>query len=279
VRVRPGYFAPAPPPIRPQIEMTIRDTTRQLIDISADDLEVFEDGVEQQIEMFQESVAPLSAVLLLDASGSMRRDAEAAVAAAKGFVEALPRQDKLALALFADKVDLAHDLTTLRQWTLDAIDKYKASGGTALYDALIVGLEQLKKVEGRRVIIVVSDGRDEDNPGTGPGSTHTYDDVLAAVKSTRATVFPIGLGPNVDREKLEQIAALSGGEAYFPEQVSLLAADYRRILENLRRRYMISYTSTNKAYDGAWRDVEIRSKRPGLVIESAGGYKAPDSHR
>ena len=279
VRVRPGYFAPAPPPIRPQIEMTIRDTNRQFVEVGATDLEVREDGVEQKIEVFQESVAPLSAVLLLDASGSMRRDAEAVIAAARGFVEALPRQDKLALALFADKVDLAHDLTTLRQWTFDAIDKYKANGGTALYDGLIVALEQLRKVEGRRVIIVLSDGRDEDNPGTAPGSTHTFDDVLTAVKSTRATIFPIGLGPNVDREKLEQIAALSNGEAYFPEQVSMLAGDYRRILENLRRRYMISYTSTNKAYDGAWREVEIKSKRPGLIIESAGGYKAPDTYR
>ena len=279
VRVRAGYFAPAPPPIRPQIELTIRDTTRQFVEVGATDLEVLEDGVEQKIEVFQESVAPLSAVLLLDSSGSMRRDAEAVMQAARGFVEALPRQDKLALALFADKVDLAHDLTTLRQWTLDAIEKYRAIGGTALYDGLLVGLEQLRKVEGRRVIVVLSDGRDEDNAGTGPGSTHSFDEVLAAVKSTRATIFPIGLGPNVDREKLEQIASLSGGEAYFPEQVSMLADDYRRILENLRRRYMISYTSTNKAYDGAWREVTIRSKRPGLVIESAGGYKAPDSYR
>jgi Ca-activated chloride channel family protein len=279
VRVRPGYFAPSPPPIKPQIELTIRDTTRQFVEVSAADLEVFEDGVPQQIEVFQESVAPLSAVLLLDASGSMRRDAEAVIAAARGFVEALPRQDKLALAMFADKVELAHDLTTLRQWTLDAIDKYRASGGTALYDGLIVGLQQLGKVEGRRVVIVLSDGRDEDNPGTGPGSTHSFDEVLAALQSARATVFPIGLGPNVDREKLELLASRSGGEAYFPEQVSSLAGDYRRILENLRRRYTISYTSTNKAYDGAWRDVVIRSKRPGLVIESAGGYKAPDSYR
>ena len=75
------------------------------------------------------------------------------------------------------------------------------------------------------------------------------------------------------------IASLSGGEAYFPEEVSKLAGDFRRILENLRRRYTIGYTSTNKAYDGAWREVEIKSKRPGLIIESAGGYKAPDSYR
>jgi VWFA-related protein len=279
VRVRPGYFAPSPPPIRPQLELTIRDTNRQYVDVSAADLEVLEDGVPQAIEVFQESVAPVSFVLVLDASGSMRRDAEAVKEAARAFVEALPRLDKLAVALFADKVDIAHDLTTLRQWSLDAIGKYVANGGTALYDALVTALQRLKTVEGRRVVVALTDGRDEDNPGTGPGSTSTYGDVLAALKATEATVFTIGLGPNVDRAKLEEVAQLSNGEAYFPENVSTLGAEYRRILENLRRRYVISYTSTNKAYDGAWREVVIKSRIPGLVIDSKGGYKAPDTYK
>jgi Ca-activated chloride channel family protein len=279
VRVRPGYFAPSPPPIRPQLELTIRDTNRQFVDVSAADLEVLEDGVPQAIEVFQEAVAPVSFVLVLDASGSMRRDAEAVKEAARAFVEALPRLDKLSVALFADKVDIAHDLTTLRQWSLDAIGKYTANGGTALYDALVTALQRLKTVDGRRVVVALTDGRDEDNPGTGPGSTHTYDDVRATLKSTEATVFTIGLGPNVDRVKLEEVAQLSNGEAYFPENVSALGAEYRRILENLRRRYVISYTSTNKAYDGAWRDVIIRSKIPGIVIDSKGGYKAPDTYK
>jgi hypothetical protein len=99
--------------------------------------------------------------------------------------------------------------------------------------------------------------------------------VLAALKGSETRVYPIGLGPNVDRAKLEEIAALSGGEAYFPAVVTELSADYHRILEDLRRRYTISYTSTNFARDGAWRKVEIRSKRDGIVIESKGGYFAP----
>jgi hypothetical protein len=60
--------------------------------------------------------------------------------------------------------------------------------------------------------------------------------------------------------------------------VSSLAADYRRIIENLRRRYVISYTSTNFIRDGAWRKVEIRPKRQGLVIETRGGYFAPETN-
>ena len=89
-------------------------------------------------------------------------------------------------------------------------------------------------------------------------------------------MYAIGLGPNVDRQKLEQLAAASKGEAYFPADVSLLGGEYRRILENLRRRYVISYTSTNRKYDGGWRKVEIRARRQDIAIESVGGYQAPD---
>ena len=276
VRARSGYYAPAPPPIRPQIELTIRDEERRFVDLAAEDLVVLEDGVEQQVEVFQEQLAPVSLALLLDASGSMRRDAEAVVQAATTFVSALPDRDKLTLMLFADRSEFAHDLSTLRLWTLEAIKQYEANGGTALYDAITKSLTRLRNVEGRRAVVVMTDGRDEDNPGTGPGSLATYDDVLATLKETDALVFTIGLGPNVDREKLQEIADLSHGEAYFPEDVSALETEYRRILENLRRRYLISYTSTNSTHDGQWRKVEIRSRRGGIVIEHAGGYFAPD---
>jgi len=180
------------------------------------------------------------------------------------------------LMMFADRAEFAHDLSTLRLWTLDAISGYVAAGGTALYDAINGSLTRLRNVEGRRAVVVLTDGRDEDNPGTGPGSQATWDDVLAALDETEALVFTIGLGPNVDREKLEQIAELSGGESYFPEDVSSLETEYRRILENLRRRYIIGYTSTNSTHDGAWREVVIRSRQEGVIIEHKGGYFAPD---
>ena len=78
------------------------------------------------------------------------------------------------------------------------------------------------------------------------------------------------------RSKLEELAAISGGEAYFPQDVTSLARDFNRILETLRRRYVISYTSTNSTRDGAWRRVEIRSKKEGVAVLSRGGYNAPD---
>ena len=278
IKVRSGYYAPKPPPIRPQIELTLRDRNREFIDVTPADLEVFEDGIEQEVDAFEEALTPVSIMLVLDSSGSMRKDAQAVMDAARTFVKALPSQDKLAVMTFADKPELAHDLTTNREWSLDAIGRYVASGGTALYDAMFDSLARLKRADGRTAIVVMTDGRDENNPGTAPGSTHTLNDVMANLSSVGATVYAIGLGPNVDRDTLERFADATTGETYFPSDVSTLGAEYRRILENLRRRYILSYTSTNAERDGAWRKVEIKAKRDGVVIQSRGGYFAPEGN-
>jgi hypothetical protein len=124
--------------------------------------------------------------------------------------------------------------------------------------------------------VVLTDGRDEDNPGTGPGSAHTLDDVLAALKEVGSTVYAIGLGPKVDRATLERLVEVSAGEAYFPADTTVLGEDYRRIVENLRRRFIITYTSTNRRHDGGWRKVQIVPTREGIAIDSAGGYFAPE---
>jgi VWFA-related protein len=275
VRARRGYFAPKPPPVRPTLEFTVTQTGSSMADVTADELVVVEDGVEQKIETFQEAVTPVSIVLALDSSGSMKKAAEPAKMAARRFVEALKPEDKLATVLFADAAELAHPLSIMRDATMAAIDKYQANGGTALYDALSSSLSRLREVEGRRVVVVVTDGRDEDNPGTGPGSISTFESVLTDLKQVEAVVYSIGLGANVDRKVLETLADTSGGEAYFPEEVSGLEEPYRRIVEHLRRRWVVGYTSTNSKRDGAWRRVEIRAKSPDTVVNSPGGYFAP----
>ena len=125
------------------------------------------------------------------------------------------------------------------------------------------------------MVVVLTDGRDEDNPGTGPGSKHRFSEVLERLREIEATVFCIGLGPNIDPQTLKVIATESGGEVYFPQDGTTLAEDYRRVIENLRRRYVITYTSTNSSRNGQWRDVEIRTQAPGTVVNSRGGYFAP----
>jgi Ca-activated chloride channel homolog len=252
------------------------DANRQLLNVSADTLRVVEDGVEQTVDVFQEAVSPVSIVFALDTSGSMRKVAEDVKSAARSFVQALRPQDPLGLILFSDRAQFAHDITTNRSWSLDAIAKYQALGGTALYDAVYNALMRLRGIEGRRVVVVMTDGRDENNRGDGPGSTRSLEDVRERLKSVEATVFTIALGTNIDRALLERLAAESGGEAAFPQDVSALPQEFRRVVENLRKRYVIGYTSTNATRDGKWRKVEIRSTTPGVTAISRGGYFAPE---
>jgi Ca-activated chloride channel homolog len=275
VRTRPGYFAPKPPPIRPSLEFTMADTDRTLLEVSAEDLAILEDGVEQRVEAFQEALAPVSIVFALDTSGSLKRVVDQVKDAARTFVRSLRPEDHLGMILFSNRAVFAHDLTTNREWSVEAIDGYNADGGTALYDAVHDSLMRLRGISGRRVVVVMTDGRDENNAGNGPGSTRTFDQVLERLKAVDATVFAIGLGTKLDREPLERLARESGGESYFPEDVSTLDADFHRIVETLRRRYIVSYTSTNSTRDGQWRKVEIRSRRGNAVVTSRGGYFAP----
>jgi VWFA-related protein len=133
----------------------------------------------------------------------------------------------------------------------------------------------LNRQDRRRAVVLVTDGRDENNPGTGPGSEHSLAEVLELVRASETTIYTIGLGAKVDRAALEQIADISGGNAYFPEDVARLAEQYRRVLDDLRRRYVVSYTSSNPARDGQWREVRIVTKSPGVSIRSRGGFTAP----
>jgi VWFA-related protein len=275
VRARAGYRAPAPPPVRASIEFTATDARQQLVELTSTELAVVEDGVPQQVDAFAEAVAPVSIMLALDGSGSMRRAADAARQSAHAFVLALRADDPLGLLVFADTVATSHDLSTERDLSHEAIDAYTTTGGTALYDALADASGRLATVDGRRVIVVVTDGYDENGPSTGPGSTRSWDEALDAVADAQAIVYAIGLGTRVDAERLQQVARLTGGEAYFTTDVGELEQHYRRIIEELHRRYVIGYTSTNSARDGAWRTVEIQAHDESVRIRTRGGYYAP----
>jgi VWFA-related protein len=276
IRTRPGYFAPEPPPVRATLEFTLTTAGRDPISVSADDFKLVEDGVAQHVDTFQEAVAPLSMVLAVDASGSMKPATDAVKEAAKTFVTAVRPEDRLALMMFSDQAAMVHDLTTNRDWTMTGLDQYKATGGTALNDALYSALSRLKPIDGRRAVVVLTDGRDENGPGTAPGSRHSLAEVLAQVEDVDATIYAIGLGPHVDRGLLETLAKRSGGEAFFPESATVLTDEYRRVVERLKQRYIASYVSTNRKRDGRWRHVEIAPLDPAFVIKSRGGYFAPD---
>ena len=196
----PAIGRPKPPPIRPTLEFTVTDLAGQYVDISADDLVVSEDGEDQKVDTFHEAVAPAldrarARCQRQHAKGERRTDGRGTNvrrSAAAGRQAVAP----LLLRRRGDGARLWHEPAD----ELDAIDGYKPVGGTALYDAL-AGARDAETVEGRRAVVVMTDGRDENNPGTAPGSRHTLLDVLELAREVEATVLPIGLGTNLDRER------------------------------------------------------------------------------
>jgi VWFA-related protein len=276
VRARPGYEALHPPPVRASIEFTATDQDRGYLEIRREDLEIIEDGVMQHVDVFQEAVAPVAMVLAVDASGSMTRAAGIAREAAAHFVDAVRAGDRLGLVQFADKAELVADLQITRDGAHEALANYTPKGGTALYDALQLSMQRLKGVDGRRVVVVVTDGRDENAASKGPGSVATWEMVIEAAQATDVTVYAIGVGSRVDRGRLQKLADLTGGDAYFAEDIATLDAEYRRVVEDLHRRYVLGYTSTNGTRDGAWRSVELRSPGKAVRLRSRGGYFAPE---
>ena len=176
---------------------------------------------------------------------------------------------------FADKAELVADLQIARDEAHAALANYNPKGGTALYDALQLSMQRLKATEGRRVVVVVTDGRDENAASTAAGSVATWEMVIGTAQAMDATVYAIGLGSRVERGRLQQLADLTGGEAYFTNDLASLDAEYRRVIEDLHRRYVLGYTSTNGKRDGAWRTVELRSAAGPVRFRSRGGYHAP----
>ena len=173
IRTRDGYFAAAPIPIRPTLEFTARDANRRLLTIDAPMCIVVEDGVEQTVTSFQEASEPVSIVMALDKSGSMRQEEEAVKAAAGSFIDSLRAEDKLGVVGFSDGAEVLADIAPYRTWSRHAVNQYRTNGGTSLYDGIRLSLERLEGVEGRKAIVVMTDGRDENNPGTAPGSKAT----------------------------------------------------------------------------------------------------------
>ena len=276
VVARDGYLSPEPAPVKASVEFTVINKSSQYVEIDRDNLVVTEDGVTQKVDSFHESVAPVSVMLALDASGSMVKVSPAMMEAAHTFVSSLKPEDPLGIEIFADRAEMAHDLSPARWVSHRNIQRYVAKGGTALYDGLVDSMVRLGTVPGRRVVVVMTDGRDENAASNGPGSTRTWDDVLATARQTGATVYAIGFGTNVDVARLVELATLTGGEAYFTNDISQLPEHYQRIVDDLHRRYVLAYTSTNAERNGGWRAVGIKTSDPALKVRSPGGYFAPN---
>ena len=254
-----------------------------LTDLTRDDLEILEDGKTQAIEYFArgdavDAAPELHVGLLFDTSGSMGADIALSRSAAVRFLNTLPEAKDITLVDFDTEVRVAkygqQDFPRL----VERIRSRKPSGFTAMYDALGVYLDGASSMQGRKILVIFTDGGDTN-------SAIRFGDVVTLVRASDVTVYSVGFLANQpgsvrteQRMRLTQIAGESGGEAFFPSEMKQIEQAYDRILAQIRAQYTIGYISTNTATDGSWRKVEIKLRRPNardLRVQTRRGYFAP----
>lgn len=238
-------------------------------------IRVTEDGRREKIQRLRIDRTPVYAVLALDTSGSMVTALDAMRTAAARFIRSLGREDRAEIIAFADEERIVAPLSGRRQVLLRALAALAPYGATALHDALFRAVSDLAPLPGRRVVVALTDGNDQNRDGTGPQSRHTLDEVLKKARDSRVSIHTVGLGPHVNRKELQRMARSTGGRAHFASGPSALLGIYEIIAANLRSQLVISYTTRQARHDGSWRRVEIA----GGVGDSQGSgsarYRAP----
>ncbi|HWN44725.1 MAG TPA: VWA domain-containing protein [Thermoanaerobaculia bacterium] len=231
------------------------------------DFKVSEDGVRQEIARFERVTdLPIHAAVVLDVSASMESSLGQATDAALGFLESSVRpKDRAALITFNDRPHLAVKFTKDVDALAGGLAGLKAERGTALYDTIIFSLFYFNGVKGQRAIVLLSDGKDE-------GSRFSYDDALDSARRAGVAIYPIGLGEELEKKKLEKLAEETGGRAFFLKDVSELTGIYAAIQEELRSKYLVAYQSTNTAGGDEFRAVELKVSRPGAEAKTMRGY-------
>ena len=257
-----------------QVTAVVTDHSRFVAGLPPTAFRLTEDGKPQVIGHFSAEGSPLEIVVAIDVSESMTPAMPQLKNAVKKFLGALGPKDQVTLVAFNDNMfTLTRRETSVVQRTR-AVDRLAPWGGTALYDVMVRGVQQLSRAAGRRVLVVFSDGDDR--------SSHaTINAVEKAVRANDATLFMVALGRGVKEAQLksgiERLVKLSGGRALFVERSDQLDQPFAEILEELSNQYMLGYESNNPKRDGAWREVKIEIPGTDYSVRARQGYRAPGS--
>jgi VWFA-related protein len=243
--------------------------------LSGEVIKVYEDGVEQRLWSEQEERVPASLVLILDSSGSMKQTMQDVLIAAKNLVTGLETQDQAEIIDFDSKVKVAQTFTHNKQSLSNVLDAIVADGGTALYDATAQGITDSKKRTGLKAIVLLTDGKDENAKGDGPGSTLILEQLKTLLVSSNIPVFTIGLGAGIDKPVLEAIASTSGGKAYYAKDANAVDKIYSEIITYLHSLHRFFYITHNGVHDNTQRKVLVKANNQLGIPKTEMSYTAP----
>jgi Ca-activated chloride channel family protein len=230
---------------------------------------VLENEKPQTITSFNfASNLPISVGVLLDHSGSMeKRIDEARSAALEFFKGILKPADRAFIAGFAsDPTRNAPFVSDISILEAQVNSMPKPAGGTSLYDAIVTGLYRFRGLQGRKALIVITDGDDTT-------SRLSWDDMLGYVRSARVPVYFIGVGIGMlGGGGMKSIAAETGGIAYFISSTKQLTETYKQLEKELRSQYMLAYQSESSKNDSAYRSILVKVDRPDAKVRTIRGY-------
>ena len=272
-------------------------------DLTREQIQVYEDGVRQEIVNFYSEGVPVHVVLLIDISGSTRQAQGEIHQAALGFAKSLDSEDRVAVITFNDAPRLILDWTNDIEKVEVALGSIYAKGSTVFNDALYVTFDDLlASVEGKKAVIALTDGIDT-NSMVDPAETMNlairsesmiyvvskleeyWAGAMAArmVYQRRTGYVPKQLTDSFilsARRFLQRLAQQTGGKVLDTQAFVSLSDVYRQVAEELKNQYYVSYISSNILKDGKWRQVEVRARPAGVVVSTRPGYYAPlDSGR
>ncbi len=272
--------------------------------LKAEDFKIFEDGTAQEISLLSSEKLPFKVAIVLDTSGSISDSMDAIKESAKRFVRELRDNDEVMVVEFNSKVNLLTDLTSDRNKIRYSIDTTHAGGGTRLYDAVHLAANRLKSEEGRKAIILLTDG--EDTESREFSERQAIDSVVESGALNYVIQFPdssgggfgsrpglggpptfpgstgggrSGPGRYPDTAFLHTLVRETGGDMYYAGGRNGLPDVWHRIAEELRYVYVIGYYPTNPLENGGYRHISIQLKDQSVgALRYKKGYKAAKSN-
>ena len=256
---------------------TVTDVQKRLVpDLEQGDFEILDNDKPQSVDLFINEIQPITAVVMLDTSASMTGNLKLLEQAAEQFLIRLLPRDKGMVGAFNDKIEFfpatfTHD----RDRLIAALKELDFGNPTRLYDAIAASMDRLFKIDGRRVVLVFTDGDDT-------GSRESLTSVMERARANEVMVYAIGLrsdyfnGSRQVRTRpdsgLKRLAEETGGGFFELDKSAELAPTFTRVAQELHSQYVLGFTPT--LLDGKVHRLMVKAKKPGMNVRARRSYVA-----